>query len=238
MAGLFAFDRHDLTAVLAEFLGTAYFLFMGVGGAIAFGSSSIAGIGIPFSFGWSLMVNVFLWAPISGGVLNPAITIGLMATRSLKLIRGLLYIIAQLLGALLGSFLIKVLLPGDPNGATVLGPNTSVAQGFFLEMFATSVLTFAVLFMAIEKHAVFMAPFVIGISLFISALAIFGNYGNGHWIYYFGPTAGSLLAAGYWYLFTKLDYKKASGGDKEDEEFNFNGSKPENETNETNETMA
>ncbi|CAG8538057.1 4830_t:CDS:2, partial [Cetraspora pellucida] len=232
MAGLitFKFFGYDITAALAEFLGTAYFLFMGVGGAMAFGSSPIGSVGIPFSFGWSLMANVFIWSPISGGVFNPAITIGLMAIKRLTIVRGSLYIIAQFLGALFGSFLIRTLIPGAANGATILAPNTTVAQGFFLEMFATSVLTFAVLFIASEsRNQGFMGPFVVGISLFISALSVgpftgaslnpartfgpaivFGDYGNGHWIYYIGTTAGSLLAAGYWYLFDKLDFKTVS----------------------------
>ncbi|KAF0501640.1 aquaporin 1 [Gigaspora margarita] len=249
MAGLitFKFIKNDLLASIAEFLGTAYFLFMGVGGAMAFGTSAIGGVGIPFSFGWSLMMNIFLWGPISGGVFNPAITVGLMTTRHLPIVRGILYIIAQFLGALLGSFLIKVLVPAPAAGATVLSASTSVTQGFFLEMFATSVLTFAVLFVAVgkkvdqkkeKKKGEFMAPFVIGICLFISALSVgpftgaslnpartfgpavvFGNYGNGHWIYYIATTLGSLLAAGYWYFYTVVfDYEVISGANIENDE--------------------
>ncbi|CAG8528443.1 16926_t:CDS:2, partial [Racocetra fulgida] len=96
-----------------------------------------------------------------------------------------------------------------------------VAQGFFLEMFATSFLTFAVLFIASEsRNQGFMGPFVVGISLFVSALlnpartfgpaVVFGTYGNGHWIYYIATIVGSLLAAGYWHLFDKLDFKTVS----------------------------
>ncbi|CAG8751998.1 34797_t:CDS:2, partial [Racocetra persica] len=233
MAGTltFKFLRYDIIAAIAEFFGTAYFLFMGIGGAMAFGASPmIAGLGIPFSFGWSLMANVFIWSPISGGVFNPAITIGLMAIKRLTIVRGFLYIIAQFLGALVGTFMIKSLLPVDAVGATVLKPETSVAQGFFLEMFATSFLTFAVLFIASEsRNQGFMGPFVVGISLFVSALSVgpftgaslnpartfgpavvFGTYGNAHWIYYIGTTVGSLLAAGYWHLFDKLDFKTVS----------------------------
>ncbi|CAG8473267.1 8512_t:CDS:2 [Dentiscutata erythropus] len=257
MAGLitFRFIKNDFLAAVAEFLGTAYFLFMGVGGALAFGTSEIGNVGIPFSFGWSLMVNVFLWSPISGGVFNPAITVGLMVTRHLPIVRGILYIIAQFLGALFGSLLIKALVPAPANGPTSV--NTSVAQGFFLEMFATSVLTFAVLFIAAgkipkddgekkdKKKGEFMAPFVIGISLFISALSVgpftgaslnpartfgpavvFGNYGNGHWIYYIGTTAGSLLAAGYWYFYTVVfDYEVISGANIEKDEYDVDPSK-------------
>jgi len=230
------FSKHDLTASLGEFLGTAYFLFMGVGGAVSFAtqttpeSGGLGVLGVPFCFGFSLFVNVFIWAPVSGGVFNPAITIGLMATKSISLIRGGLYIVSQMLGALVGSWLIGLIQPNSPGAATTLAPGVSTAQGLFLEMITTSVLTMAVLMLAVEKHGQFMAPFGIGMSLFISALCAgpftgaslnpartFGpsivskEFGRDHWIYYIGPILGSLLAASWWHLLKFLKYEKAVG---------------------------
>lgn len=153
-------------------------------------------------------------------------------------LRGILYIVAQLLGGLLGSWLIDLVQPEAPNAATVLAEGVSVAQGLFLEMFTTSVLTMAVLMLAAEKYGQFMAPFGIGMALFISALcagpytgaslnpartlgpAIVANeYGRAHWIYYVGPTLGSLLAAGYWYM---LKYFKIVGTKAHRTETEFN----------------
>ncbi|RIA82197.1 aquaporin-like protein [Glomus cerebriforme] len=229
----FKTSKHDITASIGEFLGTAYFLFMGVGGAVSFAnnaSPAISVLGVPFCFGFSLFVNVFIWAPVSGGVFNPAITIGLMVTKNIALVRGVMYIVAQLLGALVGSWLIDLVQFNVPGGATVLSDGVTTSQALFLEMFTTSVLTMAVLMLAVEKHGNFMAPFGIGMALFISALCagpytgaslnpartfgpsiVTNQFGRSHWIYYVGPILGSLLASAYWYLLKFLQYEKAVG---------------------------
>ncbi|CAG8476771.1 11005_t:CDS:2 [Diversispora eburnea] len=261
MEGSMVYSRYDIVAALAEFFGTAYFLFMGVGGCatmISF-APTIAPLAVPFAFGWSLFVNVWIWSPISGGVLNPAITIAMMVTNNLTIIRGALYIIAQFAGALLGSFLINVMLPNTNQGAaynasTVLN-TVSPAQGFFLEMFATSVLTSAVFWLATEEAGGSTAAFGIGMALFISAIAtgpytgaslnpartfgpsiVSGNYGDSYWIYYIGPILGALLAAAYWGIFTKLEYEKCSPEKKTKKKKDSNNNvdaKREFESNET-----
>ncbi|CAJ0630675.1 2334_t:CDS:10 [Entrophospora sp. SA101] len=227
----FKSDRHDFLAAAAEFLGTFYFLFMGSGGAVSVGTlgPTVAVIGIPFAFGFSLLVSVWAWASVSGGVLNPAITIALVLTEDVPLVRGILYIIAQFAGAALGSFVVASCQPGDAGAATTLAPGVSAAQGFFLELFATSVLTMSVYMLAVQKHGQFTAPVAIGLSLFISAICIgpytgaslnpartfgtavvTGEYGDSHWIYYIGTIAGSLLAALYTFSLRQMDYKKVS----------------------------
>ncbi|CAJ0829997.1 16879_t:CDS:10 [Entrophospora sp. SA101] len=228
----FKSDRHDFLAAAAEFLGTFYFLFMGSGGAVSVGTlgPTVAVIGIPFAFGFSLLVSVWAWASVSGGVLNPAITIALVLTEDVPLVRGILYIIAQFAGAALGSFVVASCQPGDAGAATTLAPGVSAAQGFFLELFATSVLTMSVYMLAVQKHGQFTAPVAIGLSLFISAICIgpytgaslnpartfgtavvTGEYGDSHWIYYIGTIAGSLLAALYTFSLRQMDYKKCMG---------------------------
>jgi aquaporin related protein len=151
-----------------------------------------------------------------------------MAIRKITIIRGCLYIISQLLGALVGSWLIDLVQFNPAGAATTLGDDVSVAQGLFLEMLTTSVLTMAVFMLAIEKTGGNMAPFGIGMSLFVSALCAgpytgaslnpartFGpsivakEFGRAHWIYYVGPVLGSLLASGWWYILKFLEYEKA-----------------------------
>ncbi|CAG8686912.1 13065_t:CDS:2, partial [Cetraspora pellucida] len=154
--------KHDLVKSFAEFLGTAYFIFFGVGGGLALSNNiadsnpGVALIAGPLAWGFSLLVNVWIWAPISGGVLNPAITIGLMVVdETFRFAKGILYIIAQFLGALLGAYLIDVVQPGPAGGATTLAEGTTIMEGLLLETFCTSILTLAVFMLAIEKHAVF-----------------------------------------------------------------------------------
>jgi len=243
------FSKHDITTSIGEFLGTAFFLFLGVGGAVNFSNHTdkvLPVLAVPFCFGFSLFVSVSIWAPVSGGVFNPAITIGLMATKNISIVRGCLYIISQLLGALVGSWLIDLLQFDPADAATTLGPNVTVAQGLFLEMFTTSVLTMAVLMLAVEQKGNYMAPFGIGMALFVSALCAgpytgaslnpartFGpsivtkNFGNAHWIYYVGPVLGGLLAAGWWHLLKFLKYEEAMGSNPEKSEANHSGKREE-----------
>ncbi|RHZ56822.1 hypothetical protein Glove_396g69 [Diversispora epigaea] len=226
-------SRNDLTASLGEFIGTAYFVFFGVGGGMALSNNIIdsdAGVALiagPLAWGFSLLVNVWIWSPISGGVLNPAITIALVITESLPIFRGVLYIVAEFLGALLGAYLTSIALPGPEGGATTLAEGTSIFQGLILEAICTSLLTFSVFILAIEKSARFTAALGIGWALFISAIAagpytggslnpartfgpsiVTGTFGTANWIYYAGPVLGALLASAYWFLFKKLKHNE------------------------------
>ena len=59
-----------------------------------------------------LTVLTWLGAPISGGHYNPAITIGHMVTGNIMLVKGVLYILAQLAGSVGGTFLYGLVVPG------------------------------------------------------------------------------------------------------------------------------
>ncbi|RIB09026.1 aquaporin-like protein [Gigaspora rosea] len=223
----------DLAASFSEFIGTAYFVFFGVGGSVALTNNikdtnpGVALIAGPLAWGFSLLVTVWVMASSSGGVLNPAITIGLMATKDIRLIRGFLYIIAQFLGALLGAYLIEVVQPGQSGGATTLASGTTVMEGLLLEIFCTSILTFAVYILAIDENSDCPA-LGIGWALFISAIAagpytggslnpartfgpalVTGDYGTANWIYYLGPILGALLASAFVTILRKMgEYKE------------------------------
>lgn len=68
--------------------------------------------------------------------------------------------------------LVDAMFPGSISLAnTVLGPDTSVVQGVFLEMFFTAQLVFVVLMLAAEKSRdTFMAPIGIGLALFVALI--------------------------------------------------------------------
>ncbi|KAK9816284.1 hypothetical protein WJX74_004177 [Apatococcus lobatus] len=107
------------TAFAAEFIGTMLFAFFG--GAIpadAYGNSA-------WLNGLSLAVFVYVTANISGGHLNPAITLPTIMTGHTSLIKGIAYIIAQLCGSTVGSLLLAGLYPGLSPG------NSNMAAGCF-----------------------------------------------------------------------------------------------------------
>lgn len=56
-------------------------------------------MGIAFALGLGLAIMVTIFAPTSGGHINPAVTVGFLVTRRIAPLLGLLYIVAQLVGA-------------------------------------------------------------------------------------------------------------------------------------------
>lgn len=70
-------------AVLAEFVGMALFLFMGLGATSAFTGVVASDLRIAFAFGIAIATFVHVTAHISGGHLNPAVTLGFFCEYSL-----------------------------------------------------------------------------------------------------------------------------------------------------------
>ena len=103
---------------------------------------------------------------ISGGHVNPAVTLAWLAARRISIGRAVTYIVGHVLGAIVGAALLLGLTPSPFQvnlGATVL--NVSPEQGFAVELFATFAVTFTAL-AARDKPREGMraaAPFVIGL---------------------------------------------------------------------------
>jgi aquaporin related protein len=67
---------------------------------------------------------------------------------------------------------VQAMFPGDIGACnTTLAPNTTIAQGVFIEMFMTAELVFVVLMLAAEKSKdTFLAPIGIGLALFVAMM--------------------------------------------------------------------
>lgn len=152
------------------------------------------------------------------GHLNPAVTIGFLVTRRIEPLMGMLYIVAQLLGALLAAYALKALFPSDVATATRLGGqalalDVSFTQGVFLETIATFFLVFAVFGTAVDPHAPKVGGFAIGLTVTADILAIgpltgasmnparslgpavaSGQY-EAQGVYWIGPILGGIIAA-------------------------------------------
>lgn len=95
----------------------------------------------------------------------------MVMTKSINYTRGFLLVSAQLVGAIVASFITQALFPSDFNVRTTLGPDTSVARGVIIEALLTAELVFTVFMLAKEKHrATYMAPVGIGLALFVAEL--------------------------------------------------------------------
>lgn len=193
---------------------------------------------ISLSFAIPLMVNVWLFYRVSGGLFNPALTLAFVLLRLMSPAKGVLLAVSQLLGGIAAAGVAKALVPGhNLEVQTGLGKGVSSAQGLFIEVFLTAELAMAVFMIAVEKHrATFMAPLVIGGALGIGHLVgvsltgasmnparsfgpavVAADFAGSHWIYWIGPFLGAALAAAIYKALLVVDYRSANPGQDADE---------------------
>src|SRR6202041_667560 len=104
-----------LRKYLAEFLGTFVLVFGGVGSAVLAGSH-IGFVGVAFAFGLALLAMVYTIGPISGCHINPAVTLGVLLAKRIGAKDALMYVVAQIFGAIAASALILLIASGVAGG--------------------------------------------------------------------------------------------------------------------------
>jgi len=163
----------DITRkAVAEALGTFILVFFGVGSAV-FGIETMGKVGVAFAFGFVLLALAYSIGPVSGCHVNPAVTLGVLLRRGITTREAGYYWVAQLLGAIVASALLKLLVSGfggvtDESGG--LGTNnwgdTITAGGtFVLEIVMTFLLVFVVLLVTSRAAAPGFAGLAIGLVL-------------------------------------------------------------------------
>ncbi|CAJ0590730.1 unnamed protein product [Cylicocyclus nassatus] len=129
-----------------------------------------------FCHGIAIVVLVAIFAHISGGHVNPAVTLGVAVAGKMPPIEAIFYVVAQLLGGLLGSFIVRAILNFNQyvtiqGGATLCGVGVAWYQGLIAEIFTTSFLVLAVLLSAADEKSV-IAPIVIGFTVLFDIIAV------------------------------------------------------------------
>ncbi len=206
---------------VAEFIGTFALVFIGAGSIIANSvtQGALGVTGIALAHGLTLAVMVSATASISGGHINPAVTVGFLVTRRIAWDRALLYIVAQLLGAAVAAVILRSFLPAGTVadaklGATLLDPQISFTAGVVIELVLTFFLVFAVFGTAVDQRVPRgVGGFAIGLTLALSILmggpwtgaalnparafgpALAGSYWGDHLVYWVGPLLGGVAAA-------------------------------------------
>ncbi|KAL6328396.1 hypothetical protein AAG906_034540 [Vitis piasezkii] len=146
-------------------------------------------LGIAWSFGGMIFILVYCTAGISGGHINPAVTFGLFLARKVSLIRAILYMVAQCLGAICGVGLVKAFQSAYYNryggGANELSTGYSKGTGLGAEIIGTFVLVYTVFSAtdpkrsARDSHIPVLAPLPIGFAVFMVHLATIPITGTG-----------------------------------------------------------
>lgn len=103
-------------AVFIEFLATLIFVFFGLGSALKWPSALPTILQIALAFGLAIATLVQTFGPISGGHINPAVTIAFFVGNQISFLRTLFYIVAQLVGAIAGAGILYGVTPANVRG--------------------------------------------------------------------------------------------------------------------------
>jgi MIP family channel proteins len=203
------------TLLLVFFVTSVVVLYVATGQNAQFGSD-FAVVGLThFLLLFSLIISVGV---ASGGHFNPAVTAAFIVIRRIDPIDGLVYILAQLSGGVLGALLTKAFLLdegrasdyGTPKVSAILG---SGFQGGIVEALGAFILVLTILAVALNpetrRWAALAAGGALGMAVMVLGPLTGGSFNPARWFgpalvgnhftdalaYIIGPIVGGLLAA-------------------------------------------
>ena len=158
---------------LAEMIGTMVLVLMGCGAAVFAGVgqpfASVGTLGVAFAFGLSVVAMAYTIGKISGCHINPAITLGVFLSKRMSGKDAGMYIIFQVIGAIIGSAILYVLAKDSGSTTTLTGANGfaegSLVTAFIAETIFTFIFLMVVLGTTSKNGAGNFAGLAIGLSL-------------------------------------------------------------------------
>ena len=154
----------------AEFLGTLMLVLFGCG-AVVLAGDQVGQVGIALSFGFAIVALAYSLGPISGGHVNPAVSLGVFLAGRMSARQMLGYWIAQFAGALAGAGLLAAIAGGLSRGLGADGWTSVSVGGFGLasaavfEVAMTAVFVLVVLGVTSPGAAPGFAGLAIGLTL-------------------------------------------------------------------------
>jgi aquaporin Z len=167
---------------IAEFIGTFTLVLFGCGAAViggmGTGATAIDVLGIAFAFGLAIVAMAYGIGPISGCHVNPAVSFGAMVAGRMTVSDFVLYVIAQVLGAIAGAAVLYLILSGKASGWTpgALGQNGwgtgylgqySMLSAFVFEAVATFLFLVCILGVTQKSAPAHLAGLAIGLTLVV-----------------------------------------------------------------------
>ena len=208
---------------IAEALGTFALVFIGVGSVAAkyYPDANYGLYGIATAHALALAIMITATMAISGGHINPAVTIGLLVARRTTGRTAVAYIIAQLIGAVLGALAVKAIFPIGVTrpialGTPAIASNIQIGQAIGLEAILTFFLVSAVFGTCVNSEAPKVGGFAVGLVVWFDTLvggpltgaamnparafgpALVAGQWVAHAVYWVGPILGGILAALLW----------------------------------------
>lgn len=212
---------------LAEMVGTMVLTLLGCGTAVSLncGVDTASVVGTALAFGLAVVAMAYTIGGISGCHINPAITLGCLISKRIGGKDAIMYMVFQIIGALIGSAILYALTTNDASlaGGTLTGANSTGNHGIVVGLIAEIVLTCIFVLVVLgttdaKKGAGNFAGLAIGLSLVLIHLvgihytgtsvnparsigpAIFegGQALSDLWVFIVGPFIGAAIAAGIW----------------------------------------
>ena len=164
----------------AEFIGTLWLVLGGCGSAVlaaAFPNVGIGLLGVSFAFGLTVLTMAYAVGHISGCHLNPAVSVGLWAGGRFSAADLVPYIIAQVVGAIAGAFIVYLIASGKEgfdvvqsglasNGYGMHSPGGySLVAGLVSEVVMTYMFLLIILGSTDGRAPAGFAPIAIGLGL-------------------------------------------------------------------------
>ncbi|XP_063780401.1 aquaporin-1 [Pseudophryne corroboree] len=214
-------------AVIAEFVAMIIFVFISIGAALGFqfpikNNQTVIrqqdNVKVSLAFGLSIATMAQSVGHISGAHLNPAVTLGCLLSCQISILKAVMYIIAQCLGAVVATAILLGItseLPINSLGLNELSDGVSAGQGLGIEIIVTFQLVLCVVAVTDRRrHDVTGSiPLAIGLSVALGHLIAIDYTGCGmnparsfgsavvaknfqyHWIFWVGPMIGGASAA-------------------------------------------
>jgi aquaporin Z len=214
-------ERDYIRRGVAEFVGTFALIFIAAGG-VAYARTATD---LALANGLVIAVMVSSSKTISGGFINPAVTLAFLVTRRISLLLAGWYWLMQLGGAALAALLLSWILPSGPENASnlgvpALGSGIGAGAGVVCEAVLTFFLVWVVFATVVDPRGAFqqISGLAVGFTIAFGVLMAYGLTGGAMnparafgpqlvgdhwshwWVWYIGPFAGAVIAASLYEL--------------------------------------
>ncbi|MFK4465528.1 aquaporin [Bacillus sp. RC252] len=159
-----------LKKAIAEFIGTFVLVLFGTGVAVIGGGiEGIGTLGIAMAFGLSIVAMAYSIGTISGCHINPAVSIAMFINKRMNAMELSYYLLAQILGGLLGTATLVTILRSAKLPLDNLGQNSfgtlGLSGAFLVELILTFVFVLVIVAVTGKKGSSSLAGLVIGFTL-------------------------------------------------------------------------
>jgi MIP family channel proteins len=201
--------------VVAEAGGTFILVFMGTGAVMVnqISQGAITHLGISMVFGAIVAALIYAIGHISGAHFNPAVTIAFWRSGFFPGDRVVAYILAQCVGAIAASLVLRLTFGNIANLGATLPLNENWLQSLILETVLTFILMFIIFGSGLDRRApIGFAGIAIGLTVAVEAAvmgpitgasmnparsigpALVAGLWQHHWVYWVAPILGAQLA--------------------------------------------